>query len=121
MSFQRVTFNGVNLGDHAYVSPSYQGNVVQRIIPRASGARIYDTKQMGGGIITLTVHAFVIKTTRKSLEQYFYNLQGNLGAAKASLVIEDWTLEDCSIESYSMENEGNENFSKFTLTLTKSV
>jgi len=119
--YQRITFNSVYLGDHAYASFEYQGNVNTRIIPRAAGARMYDTNEMGGGIMTITLHAWVIKDTRKELEQYFYNLQGNLGREKAIIDIDSWEIADAAIEQYSMENTGNESHSRFTVTLTKPV
>jgi len=119
--YQRITFNGVYLGDHAYASFSYQGNVTTKIIPRARGARLYDTNEMGGGIVTVTIHAWVVKDTRKELEQYFYNLQGNLGRAKATIDIEGWEIEDAAIESFEMSNTENQNHSMFTVSIVKPI
>lgn len=121
-SFQRITFNGIYLGDHAWASFSYNGNVNTRIIPRAKGAVLYDTKEMGGGIINITIHAWVTKNTRRGLEKFFYDLQGNLGRAKATLDIEGaLTLTDAAIENYEMSNTDSNNFSKFTVTIIKPV
>lgn len=119
--YQRITFNSVYLGDHAWASFSYEGNVNTRIIPRARGAVLRDTNEMGGGIMRITIHAFVVKTTRKSLEQYFYNLEGNLGREKATLDIDGWEITDAAIESYEMSNTENQNFSKFTVSIVKPV
>jgi len=119
--FQRITFNSVYLGDHAYASFSYQGNVVTRIIPRARGARLYDTNEMGGGLITISISAWVVRDTRKELEQYFYNLQGNLGRTKATLDIDGWEIENAAIENYEMTNSENHSHSMFTVTITKPI
>ena len=120
--YERITFNSIYLGDHAWVSVSYNGNVSTRVIPRAKGAVIYDTKEMGGGILTITVHAWVIKDTRKELEKFFYDLEGNLGRAKATLDIEGYlTVTDAAIDSYEMSNTENQNHSKFTVTIIKPV
>lgn len=120
--YQRITFNGIYLGDHAWATVGYNGNVSTRIVPRAKGAIMYDTKEMGGGIITITVNAWVVKDTRRGLEKYFYDLQGNLGRAKATLDIEGaLTIADAAIESYEMSNTEANKFSKFTVTITKPV
>ena len=119
--YQRITFNGIYLGDHAYVSFSYSGNVNTRIIPRARGAILLDTKENGGGIIRITANAWVVKNTRKELEKYFYDLQGNLGRAKATLDIEGYLIiTDAAIESYDMDSD-NKNNCKFTVTIVKPV
>jgi len=120
--YERITFNGIYLGDHAWASFAYNGNVSKRIVPRARGAIMYDTKEMGGGVVTITVTAWVVKDTRKQLEKFFYDLQGDLGRAKATLDIETHlTLTDAAIESYEMSNSEPKNFSKFTVIITKPV
>lgn len=118
---QRIKFNDVYLGDHAWASFAYEGNVSMRIIPRAKGVVIRDTKENGGGLIRISIYAWVIKTTRKALEQYFYNLQGNLGQAKAAIDIDGWELANCAIESYEMSNSENQSYSNFTVTVIKST
>lgn len=117
----RVQFNSIDLGDQAWASFGYSGNTTSKILPRAKGVSIYDTNENGGGLINITINAWVIKTTRKVLEQYFYNLEGNLGREKANLVIDGWTLSNCVIESYNMNNSESQNYSKFTVSLIKSV
>ena len=117
----RITFNGVDLGDQAWANMGYEGNVTSKVLPRAKGVTVYDTNENGGGIIHITIQAWVIEDTRKALEQYFYNLEGNLGRQKADLIIDGWTISDCSVESYNMDNSGNESYSNLTISILKSV
>jgi len=105
---QQIAFGGVALGDSAYLVPSYQGNVINRIIPTALGTIFQTTGQTGGGLTTIKVKARVKKSTRLELEQYVTNLFSILSTSKASLVVSQgvtsYTLTNCIYVNGSMHD-----------------
>ncbi len=120
MALDRVKFNNVAIGDYAWAEISYQGNVVTRIIPRALGVRIYSTSEMGGGQRRITVHAYVIKATRKDLEEYFRTLPASLGYAAATLTVDGVSYTNCYMESITPPS-GVERWATFTVNFIQSV
>lgn len=125
----RVTWKGVNLGDHAYVTFNYRSNQEIRVIPRAKGVRIRSTEELGGGYWEITVNALVSKDTRLTLEKYFYNLDSSLELnAEGALVLKpvspdvqaNLTLSDCYL--VSLDQEANDlKVNSFTLQFVKSL
>jgi len=88
-NLQRIVFNSVEIGDYAYCIPSYEGNTVVRIVPRALGVLIHSTTEMGGGLRTFTVIGLVKKTNRKDMETYLAGLYTSLGTGPSTLAIYD--------------------------------
>lgn len=123
----QITFRGVKLGDHAYLTLSYSGNTDERVIPRAKGMKLWSTYELGGGLWNIRVDAFVAKSSRISLEQYFYNLDSSISLNESgSIVVTDtststsYTLTNCYLKSYSQENSDFK-FNSFTFDFVKSI
>jgi hypothetical protein len=119
---QRVTWKGVVLGDHAYVSTSYQGNNDARIVPRAKGVIIRSTEEMGGGILTITVKGVKAEETRVALEQYFSNADTTFSLTEPGDLVIDGTLtlEDCYLESFDQDDDDHK-ANTFTFRFIKSL
>jgi len=115
-----VTFNNVRIGDLAWIETSYSGNISMKIIPRALGVRLRSTVENGGGYITITVRSWVIKTSRKSFEDYVNGLQSSLGSGPSSLVSDGTTYSNCYLNKISME-PGNAKFGFFNIELVQSI
>ncbi len=118
----RVTWKSVSLGDHAFVSFSYEGNTDVRIIPRAKGVLIHSTEEMGGGKLTITVKGIKAEENRHALEQYFGQLDTSLDFNdKGDLVIDGtFTLTDCYLESFD-QDESDLKANTFSATFIKSL
>ena len=124
--FKRIKFKVsdteiYDLGYHEIMSMDYEGNVKTRIVPRAKGIHIWNTDELGGGELRITVRVFVAKNSRLELELFMINLINNLANKKGTLIIENTlTLTDCHIQRISFPNE----FSKtavYTINLVKSL
>ena len=118
----RVLWKGVSIGDHAYISVSYQGNNDVRIIPRAKGAIIRSTEEMGGGLLTVTVRGVTAKETRVAIEQYFANADSNFDlTVPGNLVIDGTlTLTDCYLEGFDQDDQDLKS-NTFTFRFVKSL
>ena len=109
--FRRITFtdtdsNEYYLGLHEWISFDYEGNVQTRIIPRATGVKVWSTEEMGGGVITITVNCFQAKTTRLALEQDLNTLLGNIKGKSGTLSVESTlTFSNCYLQSFRMGKE----------------
>lgn len=106
----RVKWGGVYVGDHAFLSFSYQGNNDVRIIPRAKGVRIRPTSELGGGYLTILVSAVKAESNRADLEEYFTNMDSVFSLnEKGDLIVYNtdesvaYTLTDCYLQSFSQE------------------
>jgi len=109
MSYQRIEFKEsggsyYSIGDHAWAEISYQGNSFVRVIPRASGVKVYSTDEMGGGYTRIIVHAWVKKSTRKELEQYFMNLPVNIGKKEGILKIGGTEYTGCYMNGITADS-----------------
>jgi len=111
-----ITFNGVGIGDHGWISINTANEVEVHKIPRADGAII---RRRGGGLKTITVHAWIKKDTRAEIETYFNQLPGILTSAVADLVVNGVTYSDCILQSVSPDSNHND-FNRFTITFIKS-
>lgn len=122
----RIKWKGIPLGDHAYLSFSYEGNSDIRVIPRAKGVKIWSTKELGGGYVKLTVNAFIVKGSRYLLEKYFLDLDTTfeLGEKGSLTIIADdsstITLTNCYLDSISQSGSDFKH-TVFTLTFIKSL
>lgn len=118
----RITWKGIVLGDHAFVTFSYDSNLDVRIVPRGKGVLIHSTEEMGGGSLRITVKGIKAEATRLALEQYFGNLDASLDFNdKGDLVIDGtFTLTDCYLDSYD-QNEEDLKANSFTATFVKSL
>lgn len=121
-STNRVTWKDVSIGDHAYVSFSYQGNNDVRVIPRAVGVVIRSTSEMGGGLLTITVRGVKAEDTRVAVEQYFSAAHGTFNLTEpGSLVIDgSLTLTDCYLEAFDQDDQDLKS-NTFTFRFIKSL
>ena len=104
-----VKWKGVEMGDHACVTYDYSGNTDTRIIPRGKGVRIWSTKELGGGLLTITIDGIVARTSRIDLEEYFQDLDSVFELNEVGdLVITDenantYTIPNCYLQNLSQE------------------
>lgn len=124
-NFKRVKFvvdsTEYYLGDTEWVNVDYEGNVQSRIIPRAKGVKIWNTSELGGGKLTVTVDLFVIKNSRLEVEQHIFNLINNVANKKGDLVIENtFTLTDCYIVDVRSQRSSSR-WNYITITFAKSL
>ena len=125
MSYQRIEFKETggtyySIGDHAWAEVSYQGSPFIRTIPRASGVKIYSTDEMGGGYTRIAVHAWVKKTTRKLLEQYFLNLPINIGKKTGTLKISGTEYSGCSMSNITADSSYHK-WAFFSVEFVRSI
>jgi len=111
-----ASFNGVAIGDYAWVEVSTENEVEIHKIPRADGCII---RRRGGGLKTMTVHGWVKKMRRQDLETYLNGLAGSFGSGLADLVINHNTYSNCIFKSISPGAEHNI-WSRFTILFYKS-
>ncbi len=118
----RVTWKGITLGDHAYVTTSYSGNTEVRVIPRAKGVLIHSTAEMGGGVLNISIKGVKVADSRLALESYFLNLDSTLSLnTGGSLVIDGTlTLTNCYLESVD-QDESDLKSNTFTFKFIKSL
>lgn len=111
-----ANFNGVALGDHAWLQIDTINQVEIHIIPRADGVI---TRRRGGGIKNLTVHGWIIREGRKQIQEYFDQLAANLTSAETDLIVDGTTYSDCIMKSISQSSEHNA-WARFTILFIKS-
>lgn len=115
-----ATFNGIAIGNHAWVSINTQNEVEVHKIPRADGAII---RRRGGGVKTFTVTAWIIKTdtleTRSDIEEFFDQLAGAFGSGLADLIVNGVTYPNCILQNISQDTVHNR-WSQFTVTFIQS-
>ena len=111
-----ASFNGIAIGDHAWLEVSTENEVEVHKIPRADGAIL---RRRGGGLKTLTVHAWITRAGRDDVETYFNGLAGMFTSGVASLVVNGVTYTNCILQSISADSNHNK-FSRFTVTFLKS-
>jgi hypothetical protein len=109
-------FGGVNIGDFGWLEVSHENEVEVHKIPRADGAIL---RRRGGGLKTLTVHGWVKKTSRKSLEEYINSLAGAFGSGLADLVVNGNTYSNCILKSISPGSDYY-TWSRFSIVFYKS-
>jgi len=124
-NYKRVKFvvnsTEYELGVTEWVNVDYSGNVHTRIIPRAKGIKIWNTSELGGGSLTVTVDTFVVKNNRLEVEQYIVNLINNLANKKGDLVIEGvFTISDCYILDIK-SSKTSSRWNHITITFVKSL
>jgi hypothetical protein len=111
-----ANFNGVSIGDHAWVNITTSNEVEVHKIPRADGAIL---RRRGGGLKNITVNAWINKGTRVEVEQYFNQLGGAFTSAVADLIVNGVTYSDCLLQNISQDAVHNK-WSNFTVTFLKS-
>lgn len=115
-----ATFNGIVIGDHAWVSISTENEVEIHKIPRADGVII---RRRGGGLKTLTVIGWIKKTanleTRSDIEQYFDQLAGAFGSDVSDLIVNGETYSNCIFKRISQDTIHNK-WANFTIIFIKS-
>ena len=111
-----ATFNGIVIGDHAWLVTETTNEVEIHKIPRADGAII---RPKGGGVKTMNVHAWKITNTRAELEQYLDELAGNFTSGLADLIINGETYSNCIFKSISPDSNHNK-FTNFNIVFLKS-
>ena len=116
----RVTYNGQAIGDWAWAEIAYEGNPEVRIIPRAAGIRIHSTTEMGGGQQIIIVHAYLIKDTRKEVEDYFGTIHTKLGAGPYTLIVDGTSYTNTYLVRVTPD-ETYERFSTYTIEFVRSI
>ena len=111
-----ATFNGIGIGDHAWVAIGTTNEVEIHKIPRADGAIL---RRRGGGLKTLTVSAWLVSDNKAQNETYFNELAGNLTSGVGDLIVHGVTYSNCILKSVSADSSHND-FSRFTVTFLKS-
>ena len=115
-----ATFNGVGIGDHAWVSFNTANEIEVHKIPRADGAIL---RRRGGGLKTITVNAWIVKKdvldTRSNIEEFFDQLAGAFGSGIADLIVNGITYSNCIFQSISQDAIHNK-WSNFTVIFLKS-
>lgn len=111
-----ATFNGVALGDFAWLQVDTKNQVEIHIIPRADGSIV---RRRGGGVKTMSVHGWIIRDSRTQIEQFFDELAANLSSAVADLIINNKTFSNCVLDNISPSSEHNR-WARFTITFIKS-
>ena len=115
-----ATFNGIGIGDHAWVSISTENEIEVHKIPRADGAII---RRRGGGLKTLVINAWIVKKealdTRSDIEQFFDQLAGSFGSDVADLIVNGTTYSNCIFKSLTQDAIHNK-WANFTVTFIKS-
>lgn len=111
-----ATFNSVNIGDHAWVSINTSNEVEVHKIPRADGAII---RRRGGGLKIITVNAWIKKSTRGEIEQYFDDLAEAFTSDIGDLVVNTRTYSNCILQTITADTIHN-NWANFTITFIKS-
>lgn len=91
-------FNSIALGDHCFLEPGYDVELEIKKIPRADGCIV---RRRGGGVQTLTVHAWVVKNSRVNIESYLAQLATSFGTAGANLVINGVTYSNTFFQDMS--------------------
>lgn len=120
MSNSNATFNGIAIGEHAWVSINTTNEVEVHKIPRADGVII---RRRGGGVKILTVHAWILRTaaleTRSDIEQFFDQLAGAFGSDVADLIVSGETYTNCIFKSIAQDSIHNR-WARFNVTFIKS-
>lgn len=111
-----ATFNGINIGDHAWLEVNTVNTVEIHKIPRADGAII---RPKGGSLKTMRVHAWIVTSDRTTLEQYMNELAANFTSQIADLIVNGETYSNCILQDISPDSRHNK-FSNFTVTFIKS-
>jgi len=111
-----TTFNGVQIGDLAWVQISTDLSVEIHRIPRADGAII---RRKGGGLKTLIVNAWMVRDNRFQVEQYFTDLASNLTSSMGDLIVNGKTYQNCLLDSISPSGEHNR-WATFSVTFIQS-
>lgn len=111
-----ATFNGITIGDHAWLEPTTSNIVEIHRIPRADGAII---RPKGGGVKTMRVHSWIVLADRVTLEQYMDGLAANFGSGIADLILNGETYSNCILQDITPDGRHNR-FSNFTITFIKS-
>lgn len=118
MSSPNATYNNISVGDYAWLITSTNLPDTEIYIPRAQGIRQRD---MGGGSQTLTVKAWIVKTTIPALAQYFEALARGFGTGLASLVIDSVTYTNCKLLSIVPDDRYGDRVDYFTCVFKKSA
>lgn len=111
-----ASFQGVAIGDHAWLETSTENEVEVHKIPRADGVIL---RRRGGGLKTLTVHGWVKKTKRKDLESYLDGLAAAFSSALGTLVINGNSYTNCILKSISPSSD-HFIVNRFSITFYKS-
>ena len=110
------SFKGILIGDHCSAVINYNRDLEVKKIPRANGSIIRNT---GGGIQSIAVGAWVIKDTRKDVEEYCTNIAISFGNISGDLIINDVTYSDCFFTSITPGGD-DQHWNVFTLNFVRN-
>lgn len=120
MSIEIVQFGTFNIGDHSYISISFDSPIIVRTFPRLIGVKIYSTQETGGGLAKITVKGWIKRNNHQEIESYFANLPVNLGFDSKTLTAGTQIINDCVFSSMSHSNE-DKNYAFFTIIFLTGV
>ena len=118
MAAPNATYNGISVGDYAWLISATNFPDTTIRIPRAQGIRQRDE---GGGEQTLVVKAWVVKDNQADLAAYFESLPRFFGTGIASLVIDGNTYTNCKCLSINPEDRYQGSADHFTCVFRKSA
>jgi len=114
----------IYIGDHASVDVSYDGNVIDYIIPTALGIGLMSTNYVGGGKLNIAVKGYVKKASKIEVEQYLINLYTSLRTLSGTLTVAygltSYTLTNVCFMRGSASGGGTI-YANFTLDFIKSA
>jgi len=112
-----ISYNSVDLGDYAWMTPSTVMPDTEVAIPRAQGIR---QKDAGGGSMLVTIEAWVVKASNAALAQYYEALPRSFGTGLASLVADGVTYTNVKFLSLNPQGRYQAQVDYFTCTFKKS-
>lgn len=116
--------SNIYIGDSASVEVSYEGNVIDYVIPTALGIGIMTTQYVGGGKLNIKVNGYVEKAHHLEVEQYLINLYTSLQTAKGTLTVAygltTYTIENVVFQRGSASG-GKGKYGTFTCEFVKSA
>lgn len=121
---ETVKFGNIYIGDHASVNVSYDGNVIEYILPTALGIKMMSTSYVGGGKLNITVNGYIKKESRLEIEQYLVNLYTTLSTVAGTLTAtygsSSYTLTNvCFVRGSSSGGTGK--YSNFSIEFLRSA
>lgn len=116
--------SNIYIGDSASVEVSYDGNVIEYVVPTALGIGIMTTQYVGGGKLNIKVTGYVEKAHHLEVEQYLINLYTSLQTAKGTLTVAygltTYTIADVVFQRGSASG-GSGKYGTFTCEFVKSA
>jgi len=112
-----ILFSGTEIGDYGWMTPTTVLPDTEVQIPRAQGIR---QKDAGGGSMTITIDAWVVKASNAALAAYYEALPRSFGSGLADLVADGVTYTNVKFLSLNPQGRYQAQVDYFTCTFKKS-